>query len=114
MNAQPALSRPPISDSTFQMLRCVITVAHADHVVKESERAFLRTLVAHVERGLLLTPQHMARLEEDLRVPQDIDGLLPGVTDRSDREQLVLFAGLLAQADGEMHPDEEACPTLHG
>lgn len=108
MDQQTAAPKAPISDSTFQMLRCVITVAHADHVVKESERAFLRTLVAHVERGLVLAPPHLARLEEDLRVPQDIDTLLPLVTDRSDREQLVLFAGLLAQADGEMHPNEEA------
>jgi len=108
MDQQLSPTRAPISDSTFQMLRCVITVAHADHVVKESERAFLRTLVAHVERGLVLTPAHLARLEEDLRDPQDIDALLPLVTERSDREQLVLFAGLLAQADGEMHPNEEA------
>ena len=108
MENQAKTFLPLITDSTFQMLRCVIVVAHADNIVKESERAFLRTLVAHIQRGLTLTAAHMARLEEDLRVPQDIENLLPGVVDRSDREQLVLFAGLLAQADGEMHPNEEA------
>ena len=108
MENQITAPRPAISDSTFQMLRCVITVAHADHVVKEAERSFLRTLVAHVERSFILTRAQLKQLEEDLRVPQNIERLLGFVTERGDREQLVLFAGLLAQADGEMHPNEEA------
>jgi hypothetical protein len=97
-----------LSDSAFSMFRCLICLVHADNVVKDQERLFLRTLLSYLKRNAHVTEAQRAQLHEDLKTPQPIDLLLPGVTGAADRENLVLFAGLLALADGEMHPQEEA------
>lgn len=97
-----------LSDSAFHMLRCVVCVAHADNVVKQQEREFVKTLVSHLRQQALITSAQIAQLNQDLDFPQVIDQLLPRVTEREDRENLVLFAGLLAMSDGELHPGEDA------
>lgn len=89
------------------MLRCVVAVACADNVIKHEELLFLRALVSHFKRHMTVTAQQVAQLKEDLKTHQSIDALLPHVTEKGDREQLILFAGLLAQSDGEVHPAEE-------
>jgi tellurite resistance protein len=98
---------PPLPESTFYMLRCVVAIARADNIVKQEELLFIRALVSHFKRHTQISPQQMAQLKEDLKFHQPIEALLPHVTDKGDREQLVLFAGLLAQADGDVHPSEE-------
>lgn len=97
-----------LSDSAFSMFRCLICLVHADNVVKDHERLFLRTLLSYLKRTAHVTPEQIAQLQQDLQTPQPIDALLPRVTVAKDRENLILFAGLLALADGEMHPQEEA------
>ena len=88
----------PMSQSTFYMLRCVVTVACADNIIKEHELLFLRSLLSHFKHHMIVSPEQIAQLKEDLKVHQKIEDLLPHVTDHTDREQLILYAGLLAQA----------------
>lgn len=103
-----AAQKRPLPDSTFHMLRCVTAIVHADDVVKKEERQFLKTLVAYFEGNFVISDAHKVQLMQDLQIAPEINDLLPQVTDRQDRENLVLFAGMLAKADGEMHPDEVA------
>lgn len=105
MTAEPVL--PDISDSTFHMLRCVVAVAAADKFIRSQELLFLNNLLIHYRRRASVTAEHVAQLQADLKVQQPIDKLLARVTARPDREKLVLFAGLMAQSDGEVHPAEE-------
>jgi hypothetical protein len=102
------MPRPPLTNSTFHMLRCVVMVLHADRKLEAGEMALVRMLIANVQQDATFMPQQKRILKEDIKKPQNIDELLPHVTTRADREKLVLFAGLMAMADGEMHPDEEA------
>ncbi len=97
----------PMSESTFYMLRCVVAVACADNVIKEQELLFLRALLSHFKHHMIVSPEQVAQLKEDLKTHQNIEYLLPHVTNPTDREQLILYAGLLAQSDGEVHPSEE-------
>src|SRR5688572_3258636 len=92
-------AQPPLTESAFYMLRCLVAVATADNVIEQQELVFLRALLAHFKRHYTVTPQQVAQLKTDLKHFQPIDTLLPYVTARGDREQLILFAGLLAQAD---------------
>ena len=106
MPAEDSL-RPPLSNSTFFMLRCVVAVACADLVVARQELIFLRVLLSHFKRRYDVTPAQVAQLKADLEHSQPVDALLPQVTDRGDREQLIIFSAMLAQADGQVHPWEE-------
>jgi len=99
--------KPSLSLSTFHMLRCVAALVHADHVINRDEKQFLQTLIAYFEGKFDISDGQKFQLVQDLRVAQNIDDLLPVVTDPRDRENLVLFAGMLAMADGELHPAEE-------
>ncbi|MEZ0223780.1 MAG: PH domain-containing protein [Alphaproteobacteria bacterium] len=105
MTAEPAL--PELNDSTFYMLRCVVAVAAADKLIRSQELLFLNNLLIHYRKQATVTPAQVARLQDDLKHQQPVDKLLEHVTSRPDREQLVLFAGLMAQSDGEVHPAEE-------
>ncbi|TAL29533.1 MAG: hypothetical protein EPN97_13310 [Alphaproteobacteria bacterium] len=98
---------PELNDSTFHMLRCVVAVAAADKMIRSQELLFLNNLLIHYRKQATVTPAQVARLQDDLKYQQPVDKLLEHVTSRPDREQLVLFAGLMAQSDGEVHPAEE-------
>ena len=100
--------KPVLPDSTFHMLRCVTALVHADDVVKKEEREFLKTLIKYFEGNFTITDAHKFQLMQDLQSGPQIDTMLSMVTDKKDLENLVLFAGMLAKADGELHPEEEA------
>lgn len=106
MTASP--QKPVLSDSTFHMLRCVTALVHADDIVKKEERQFLKTIITYFESNYTVTDAHKFQLLQDLQTAPEIESLLPLVTDKKDLENLVLFAGMLAKADGEMHPEEKA------
>lgn len=99
--------RPPLSDSTFYMLRAIVALIHADKMVKAEEIHFLDTLITHIGRTAEITDAQKSQLRQDLDIPVDITALLRRVTDRQDLENFVLFGGMLAMADGDMHPAEE-------
>lgn len=100
--------KPVLPDSTFHMLRCVTALVHADDIVKKEERQFLKTIIMYFEGNYTVTDVHKFQLMQDLQNAPEIDSLLPLVTDKKDLENLVLFAGMLAKADGDLHPEEEA------
>lgn len=100
--------KPVLPDSTFHMLRCVTALVHADDIVKKEEREFLKTLIKYFEGNFSITDAHKFQLIQDLQSDPEIESLLPQVTDKKDLENLVLFAGMLAKADGELHPEEDA------
>jgi|GEM_PF-1750360 len=103
-----SLQKPALPDSTFHMLRCVTALVHADDIVKKEERQFLKTIITYFEGNYTVTDAHKFQLTQDLQTAPEIESLLPLVTDKKDLENLVLFAGMLAKADGELHPEEEA------
>jgi hypothetical protein len=98
---------PELNESTFYMLRCVVAVAAADKMIRSQELLFLNNLLIHYRKHATVTPAQVSRLQDDLKYQQPVDKLLEHVTLRPDREHLVLFAGLMAQSDGEVHPAEE-------
>ncbi len=100
--------KPVLPDSTFHMLRCVTALVHADDIVKKEERQFLKTIITYFEGNYTVTDAHKFQLMQDLQNAPEIETLLPLVTEKKDLENLVLFAGMLAKADGELHPAEEA------
>jgi uncharacterized tellurite resistance protein B-like protein len=105
MTAEATL--PALSDSTFHMLRCVVAVAAADKMIRSQELLFLNNLLIHYRKHATVTPEQVEQLQEDLKASQPLDKMLVRVTEQDDRKQLILFAGLMAQSDGEVHPAEE-------
>jgi tellurite resistance protein len=101
--------KPSLSDSTFHMWRCVIAVAQADGEVEDAELDYLGRVISGLRRDYRLTAEQSAILGEDLVPPAaNLSQLLPHVTAQEDREQLFYFGALMAQADGEIEPGEEA------
>lgn len=98
----------PVSHSMFYMWRCVIVVAHADGKVQQAEKDYLRRIFGNMDRAYGLSAQQKQTLEDDMVNPKRMGELLPQINDPYYRSQLIYFAGLLAHADGELHPNEEA------
>jgi uncharacterized membrane protein YebE (DUF533 family) len=98
----------PISHSMFYMWRCVIVVAHADGHVQQEELDYLRRIFGNMDRAYGLSNAQKQLLEDDLVNPKRMGELLPQINDPYYRSQLIYFAGLLAHADGHLHPDEDA------
>ena len=107
--AQPQLSGQPISNSTFYMWRCVIAVAHADGVVHDAERAYIKKIIANMDRVYGLTPEQKATFASDLdsSQSQSIPELLSHINEPACRGQLIYFGGLMARAGGVPDPREE-------
>jgi uncharacterized membrane protein YebE (DUF533 family) len=107
--AQPT-SKPvpgPLDNSVLNMWRCVIAVAQADGAVDDEELYYFDTLLAHLSEQEEIDASWKQVLGEDLVQAQKIDKLLPKVTSQEDLHALFYFAGLMAQCDGELKPDEE-------
>jgi uncharacterized membrane protein YebE (DUF533 family) len=103
----PVVVGQPLSESAFYMWRCIIAVAHADGAVQDPELEYLNKTFAGMERDSALTQDQRQMLGEDLVTPQKIADLLKHVTDHGDRHQLIYFAALMAQSNGELDPGEE-------
>jgi tellurite resistance protein len=103
-SAQPA--KKPVSDSLFHMWRCIIVMAHADGVVHEKEKEFFDKVFENMKRAYALTPAQLAIFDNDLKNAQDIDTLLPQVTDPEYRSLLLYFSQVVAWIDGNLSPDE--------
>ena len=104
----PVVVGQPLSESAFYMWRCIIAVAQADGAVQDAELEYLNKVFAGMERDSMLSRDQHETLGEDLVTPQNIGSLLKHVTDHGDRHQLVYFAALMAQSNGELDPGEEA------
>jgi uncharacterized membrane protein YebE (DUF533 family) len=97
-----------VSTSMFYMWRCIICIAHADGVIHAQEVEYLRRIFKNMDRAYGLTDEQKAIFEDDLENPKQIRDLLPYINDPYFRSQLIYFGGLLAHADGHLHPEEDA------
>lgn len=97
-----------VSTSMFYMWRCIICIAHADGVIHAQEVEYLRRIFKNMDRAYGLTDEQKAIFEDDLETPKQIRDLLPYINDPYFRSQLIYFGGLLAHADGHLHPEEDA------
>lgn len=100
-------AKEPIGHSQFYMWRCIIAIGHADGVMHEAERAYLNRIIGNMDRAGSLTEEQKKTFAEDMEKPQNIAELLKHINDPQWRGQLLYFGGLLARADGELHPDED-------
>lgn len=103
-STQPGIM--PVSDSFFSMWRCIIVMAHADGVIHEKEREFFEKVFANMGRVYALTPEHLKIFDGDLKKAQDIDTLMPRITDPECRSLLLYFSQVVAWIDGNLSPDE--------
>jgi uncharacterized membrane protein YebE (DUF533 family) len=104
----PIVIGQPLSDSAFYMWRCIVALAHADGQVQDEELEYIDKVFAGMEKDSSLTAEQREILGEDLVTPQKIADLLKHVTTHGDRHQLIYFAALMAQSNGELDPGEEA------
>jgi len=91
-----------VSNSKFYMLRCLITMAHADDVLTDVERSYMEAFMLR----LPLTDEQKSTLEDDLTSPAPIEDLLPNINEPSYRSQVLYFARLMAFKDGNLEPTE--------
>lgn len=98
-----AFGQSDVGTSQFYMFRCVIAMAHADHIVTKEEHDYVMGFI----KRLPFTAEQKSILLSDLEEKQDAAGLLSHINDPKYRGQLVYFARLLAYKDGNLHPKEE-------
>jgi len=66
-------AQPPLTESAFYMLRCLVAVATADNVIEQQELVFLRALLAHFKRHLHDSEQRVGVTLTE-RVPLVLNG----------------------------------------
>lgn len=98
-----AFGQNDVGTSQFNMFRCVIAMAHADHIITDEEQAYVMGFV----QKLPFTEEQKSTLLADLKEKQDMRALLSHINDPKYRGQLVYFARLLAYKDGNLHPEED-------
>jgi uncharacterized tellurite resistance protein B-like protein len=103
----PLKSLRPTSPSLIALWRCIIAVAHADGIIHEKEQAHFDRVFSSMTRAYDVSAAQLKTFADDLKTPQAIDGLLPGITDLEMRCLLANFAHAVAHVDGELHPEEK-------
>jgi uncharacterized membrane protein YebE (DUF533 family) len=102
------------SISKLYMWRCVVTMAHADGLIHETERTHLTNIFDKMREKAGLAQEDYILLISDLSSPQDPLEMLKHINEPQYRAQVVYFARLLAYKDGHMHPTEqELLDKLH-
>lgn len=100
--------KKPVSDSMFNMWRCIIMVAHADGVIHEKESEFFEKIFASMAKVYALTGEHHQTWEEDLATVQSIEPLLAKIVDPEYKSMLLYFSQVVAWVDGNLSPDESS------
>ena len=98
-----AFGQNDVGTSQFYMFRCVIAMAHADHIVTDEEKAYIMGFL----KKLPFSAEQQSTLMADLEAQQDVGALLSHINEPKYRGQLVYFVRLLAYKDGNLHPKEE-------
>lgn len=99
--------KPGVSESLYNMWRCVICIAHADGIIQPEEREYLEKIFTNLDRTYGLTPTQKMTLAADLEIPQNLADLLVKVKEPEYRGMLIHFGTILANADGIITEDEE-------
>ena len=92
-----------IGDSQFNMIRCVLAVAHADGIIQEVERSYIDKITSRLD----LTDEQHKTLSNDFEEQQDILELFDKIEDPQYKSQVIYFGRLMAWRDGELDPGEE-------
>jgi uncharacterized membrane protein YebE (DUF533 family) len=95
------------SINKLYMWRCIITMAHADGLIHQDERAHLTKVFDAMRQRAGLSQENYILLISDLSAPQDPIEMLTHINDPAYRGQVIYFARLLAYKDGHLHPSEE-------
>jgi len=102
------VNKREISDSQFNMWRAVIAIAHADGEVQPEERAFLDKTFQKLDAVYNLTDAQRKTLADEMVKPEQLQNILPLITEPQFRAMLVHFGEVLAWADNVISVDEEA------
>lgn len=92
-----------ISDSKFHMWRALFALAHADLVVTQEERIFMKGVMDSLD----LSDDQRAKLEGDMGVSQDAAKMFEGITSDDDKNEFFHIAYNITWIDGEHNIDEE-------
>ena len=92
-----------ISDSKLHMWRALFALAHADLIITQEERIFMRGVM----EGLNLSPEQKALLEADTAQSQDALEMFKNIGDDADKDEFFHIAYDLVWIDGEHNVDEE-------
>lgn len=96
--------KPDVTNDELLMFRCLIAIAHADHVFEATEKQFIQNIID----GNNLNPEQRQLLESDMVSPQPVETLFSEIKDPVNRAQIVHFARIMAYKDGELEPAENA------
>ncbi|MFN3827904.1 MAG: hypothetical protein ACK4NR_09815 [Micavibrio sp.] len=96
-----------VSESRFFMWRAVFGMAHADDVVTDEEKKYLRNILATEP----FSPDQKRALESDINHPQDIAEMFINIEDQNDRSQFFYHARMLVWSDGDFGEQEQKIIT---
>lgn len=92
-----------LNPSRFSMWRAVVSMMHADFVVKPHEINFILESL----RDLPLSPDQHKQLMEEIYTPAVIDEAFHAITSPIDKEDFFHLARALAWADGDFDETEQ-------
>jgi len=96
-----------VTDSELNMWRAIFACAHADDVVTQEERRFLRKAL----NSEPFSDAQRAVLEQDIEVKQEIGAMFKLITDQKDRSKFFYFARMLFWCDGDFAEQEQKILT---
>lgn len=99
----PDSPQDSISPSHFNMIRCILAVAHADGEIQEEERAFLTKMLSK----LSLSDEQQAIIDKEFETPKDVITIFDQIKDPHFKSQVIHFARLMAWKDNQLDPGEK-------
>lgn len=101
--------KPQLSNSMFNMWRCLLAIAWADGNCGKEETAYFGKVFENLARYFDLSQEQRNTLGDDLENPSALEALtlFSHINDPDVRGKLITFAEDLVMLDGELHPNEE-------
>lgn len=104
MHVEDELQTNGLKVSRFNMWRAVFAMAHADHVVTEEEKEFIR----HYIDNIPFSDEQRAMLWADSENPPPVRDVFEQISDLEDRGDFFQFASMLCWCDGDFDEHERA------
>lgn len=92
-----------VSESEFYMWRTLFAMSHADDIVTEEERRFMRDALDEIA----FSPDQRMTLLDDMDEPQDILEMFSKIGDAQDQARFFKFARELVHIDGDYGSEEQ-------
>ena len=99
----PDSPKQPVTPSQFNMIRCILAVAHADGEIQEEEKAFITKMLSK----LSLSDEQQAVIDKEFKQPQDVITIFDQIEDPKFKSQVIHFARLMAWKDNKLDPSEK-------